>query len=81
MSFQQHYGDKDRRRYLGHTRLRRGSGNITTMRVVGLAKHLLLTEHLPVVTMGYVGPREQLLSVAALEQQESRSLMWSEAVA
>jgi len=30
---------------------------------------LLLTEHLPVVTVGYRCPREQLLSVAALEQQ------------
>ncbi len=30
---------------------------------------LLLTEHLPVVTIGYRCPREQLVSVAALEQQ------------
>jgi lipoate-protein ligase B len=30
---------------------------------------LLLTEHLPVVTVGYRCPREQLLSVAVLEQQ------------
>ena len=30
---------------------------------------LLLTEHPPVVTVGYRCPREQLLSVAALEQQ------------
>jgi lipoyl(octanoyl) transferase len=30
---------------------------------------LVLTEHLPVVTVGYRCPREQLLSVAALEQQ------------
>jgi lipoyl(octanoyl) transferase len=30
---------------------------------------LLLTEHLPVVTVGYRRPREQLLSVARLEQE------------
>lgn len=52
------YREAWRRQHDYHTRCRTTGENI-----------LLLTEHLPVVTVGYRCPREQLLSVAVLEQQ------------